>query len=373
MRAGILAAGLVAAGLLAAGPALASPATPPTGYGAGSGYCTSYSGGVTSSYSFDNVYACEGSTTGSTTFDEPGSGVYAWQCVELSARFLWAIDGIWAGPGSGVEDGADLVSVVHSNYPKIAVSTPGPGSVPAAGDVISLGPYGGTSGSDGHTAVVISANASTGQFEIMSENAPIGAAGEQALQVDLSGGHNGEVLFYGVWTTASWLDLASTTSITSPPLPGGNLLQHASFENNNWGGWQALPASSSDVVNIQAYAASGLPEGQYYLESNTSAAGGSIYQDVPADLSPGQSYTFATWIRVHSASSKTRAKVCLVLWGIGSSNQNGQTCKTITTAWTWIAAPYDVNTTGQTALRAQLYEDTTGTNIDLDGTQLVNR
>jgi Ricin-type beta-trefoil lectin domain-like len=175
---------------------------PALGTGPGASYCTGYPGGA-ASYSFDNVYACEGTTTGATTFDNPGSGVYAWQCVELSARFLWATYNIWAGP---VPYGYELVSMVHANYPGIQVGTPGPGSVPVAGDVISLGPYQGTGSNAGHTAVVISANQSTGQFEIMSENAPENAAGEQSLQVDLTGGHNGEVLFFGVWTTASWLE-----------------------------------------------------------------------------------------------------------------------------------------------------------------------
>jgi hypothetical protein len=189
---------------------------PPAGYGKGSGYCKSYPGGVKSSYSFENIYACDGTTTGATTFDNPGAGVYAWQCVELSARYLWAVDGIWAGPGSGVLDGADLVSVVHASNPDIAVGTPGPGSVPVAGDVISLGPGGGSDPASGHTAVIISSDPSTGQFEVMSENDPDGTAGEQSLQVDLTGSHNGEVLFSGAWTQASWLE-------TSMPDTPGNV------------------------------------------------------------------------------------------------------------------------------------------------------
>ncbi len=178
-------------------------ATPPAGYGTGSGYCTSYSGGVTSAYSFENVYACQGTTKGSTTFDTPGN-IYAWQCVELSARFLWAIDGIWAGPGSGVQNGADLVSVIGNKY-HLPIATPGPGSVPAAGDVISF-----QSGGDGHTAVVISANSSQGTFQVMSENDPLGQAGQQSGSVDLNGGHNGDVSFQGHWVPANWLALASS-------------------------------------------------------------------------------------------------------------------------------------------------------------------
>jgi hypothetical protein len=206
---------------------------------------------VTSGYSFDNVYACEGTTTGATTFDNPGGGVYAWQCVELSARFLWAIYGIWAGPGSGVQDGADLVSVVHAGNPGITVGTPGPGSVPVAGDVISLGPGGGSDPVNGHTAVVISANQGTGQFEVMSENAPEGQAGEQSLQVDLSGGHNGKVLFSGAWTVASWLELGS-----APPAPQHIVIRSGSTllaKNGVTGSWVTEQTGLTSAATILAF------------------------------------------------------------------------------------------------------------------------
>ena len=74
-RAG-LAISMVATALAAAMelPAHGAAAIPPAGYGAGAGYCTSYAGGVTSAYTFDGVYACGGSTTGATTFDNPGAG-----------------------------------------------------------------------------------------------------------------------------------------------------------------------------------------------------------------------------------------------------------------------------------------------------------
>jgi hypothetical protein len=227
------------------GRRVGAAAVPPPGYGTGPGYCTGYSGGVTSSYSFDNVYACQGTTTGSTTFDAPGP-IYAWQCVELSARFLWAVYGIWAGPGSGVQTGADLVSVVHASHPNITVGTPGPGSVPVAGDIISLGP-GGSTGSSGHTAVVISANPGTGQFEVMSENAPEGQAGEQAMQVDLSGGHNGQALFYGTWVTASWLKLGSTGDIVIRS--GSTLLA----KNGVTGSWVTEAGGLTSATKILAF------------------------------------------------------------------------------------------------------------------------
>jgi hypothetical protein len=185
---------LLATSLVALVPNTAG-AVPSAGYGAGKSYCAKYNGGVASNINFDNVWACGGSTEGNTTFDQPGSTTFAWQCVELSARFLWAVDGIWAGPGTGYNEGAELVSQMHKLHPNLQVGKPGPGSVPIAGDVMSFGPGGAVDPSVGHTAVVISANPSTGKIETMSENFTSddgdGGPGEQFWQVRLSGGENG--------------------------------------------------------------------------------------------------------------------------------------------------------------------------------------
>lgn len=187
--------------LLPAAPALALPA----GYGKGSGYCAAY-GNRASSYSFDGVYACATTaSSGPTPFDS--SDEDSFQCVELSARFLWAIYGIWAGPDTGVQDGAGLVRVVHSQHPGIRVGFPAPGSVPVAGDVVSFGPEGAVDSRFGHTAVVISDDQQHGKFMIMGQNLPPGRAGEQTAFVDFRGRHNGRTLIHGAWTSASWLEL----------------------------------------------------------------------------------------------------------------------------------------------------------------------
>jgi len=220
-----IAALFCAALLCIAGVALAaSPAgAVSAGYGTGKNYCAQYPGGTASNLSFDNVWACGGTTTGNTTFDAPGRGVFAWQCVELSARFLWAVDGIWAGPNTGYTEGAQLVARIHALHPTIAVGSPGPGSVPAVGDVASFGPRGAVDAIVGHTAIVIAADPSTGKFETLSENFTSGggdgAPGLQYWQVRLSGGENGRVQFLGgpqravagAWTTASWLELLNSS------------------------------------------------------------------------------------------------------------------------------------------------------------------
>jgi CHAP domain-containing protein len=180
------------------------------GYGAGRQYCAEF-GGWASSYSFDGVYACGATESrGPTPFDADGDESF--QCVELSARFLWMIYGIWAGPGTGVRDGAELVGVVHAQHPSIRVGYPTPGSVPVAGDVVSLGPGGAVDPEFGHTGVVIADDQRRGRFTIIGQNFPPGRAGEQALQVDFSGRHNGRALLGGAWTPASWLELRKRPS-----------------------------------------------------------------------------------------------------------------------------------------------------------------
>jgi hypothetical protein len=188
------------------------------GYGKGPGYCSEY-GNRPSSYSFEDVYACATTASwGATPFDSDGDESF--QCVELSARFLWATYGIWAGPGTGVRSGADLVGVVHSEHPWIRVGFPAPGSVPVAGDIVSLGPGGAVDARFGHTAIVISDDQRYGKFVILAQNFPVGRAGEQTAFVDFRGRHNGRALVHGVWTTASWLELRRRSR---PPTPDQHL------------------------------------------------------------------------------------------------------------------------------------------------------
>src|SRR5947209_18106183 len=194
-----------AAWIASAAPAPALARAVPTGYGKGPGYCALY-GSIASRYSFDGVYACATTSSfGPTPFD--ADDTESFQCVELSARFLWAIYGIWAGPGTGVTSGADLVAVVRAQHPSIRVGFPSPGSVPVPGDVVSLGPGGAVDPAFGHTAIVGSADQRHGRFRILGQNFPPGYAGEQTLMIDFSGTHNGRALLNGVWTPASWLEL----------------------------------------------------------------------------------------------------------------------------------------------------------------------
>jgi hypothetical protein len=187
------------------------PALTP-GEGTGKGWCTEYgTSGVTGLYSYDNVWACgPDDTIGPTPFDSNGTASF--QCVELSERFLWAIDGLAPIFGGGV-DGNTLVSLYHSAHPSIAVGSPGPSSLPKPGDVMSFNEGGDIDSSAGHTAVVVSAPNSSGNFTIMSENWN-NTAGEETAHIDMTGGHDGHVQLQdsSFWNAAPYLELKSSSS-----------------------------------------------------------------------------------------------------------------------------------------------------------------
>jgi hypothetical protein len=151
-----------------------------------------------------------------------------------------------------------------------------------------------------------------------------------------------------------------------PPLSSRNLLFHAAFAGPSSSGWAWLSAGSGDVGSDTAYASSDVPGGNAFLEFNTSLPGGSVYQDVSTSVSAGQSFVFSTWVR---SATSTPVSVCVVLWGLGNQT-NGQSCRTVRHAWQLVSAPYDAPGAAN-ALRAQVYANTPGVNIDLADTELA--
>lgn len=141
---------------------MAPPADLVQGEGAGGGWCTQNGGYVLGAH-FDGIYACGPAYGTSSPFDSIG-----FQCVELSARFLWAVYGRYA---TNVPDGKDFVAVSHQEL-GIPVGYPGLASLPAVGDIVSLRGAAGTL-PYGHTAVVTSVRVNgqgNGSIQLMEEN-----------------------------------------------------------------------------------------------------------------------------------------------------------------------------------------------------------
>ena len=212
-----------------------------SGEGTGAAWCTTY--GASSSslpvppIEYDQVYACNNPTTRKTPFDDDGT--QSFQCVELSERFLWAIYGLAPISGDDV-DGDDLVSLYSAAHPTLGVGSPGPSSLPEPGDVMSFNEGGDIDSSAGHTAVVISAPDTNGNFTIMSENWA-DAAGEETAHVDMTGAHDGYVQLEGSsnWNVAPFLELGSSPVITSISPTSGPVGALVTIEGNNLAGASA--------------------------------------------------------------------------------------------------------------------------------------
>jgi hypothetical protein len=231
-----------------------APNYPTKGCGTGPGYCQQYGGsGAYPAYGYDNVWACSPSLSiDNTPFDVNDGNSF--QCVDLSARFLWAVDGQWAGQGVSYY-GQNLVADVYNEYfPDLSEGTTAGNNVPTPGDVISFGPGAAVApGGVGHTAVVVASDPASRTFTIMSENMTNvdsdGTAGVQYLQTVPGTGsqvtrtttnsqgqtvqytsvtHEGTVRFVdfgGATAQAEWLDEANPATVAASPTPTVRALQ----------------------------------------------------------------------------------------------------------------------------------------------------
>jgi hypothetical protein len=154
-----------------------------------------------------------------------------------------------------------------------------------------------------------------------------------------------------------------------PPLhvDGGHGLRNPGFEDGTVGWQSRLPGQ-----NLQVYRSPAAKEGDWYAEINNGSAdvttGPSLYQDVPADARPGQTFAFSVWVRSADGQPYTGT---VALWGLGGVNEPGSTRFTAAGSWTEISAELHVANEGHYALRAEIYMGTADRNLDLDGARLV--
>jgi hypothetical protein len=148
-------------------------------------------------------------------------------------------------------------------------------------------------------------------------------------------------------------------------------LENANFQASA-SGW--FPNANSSGVNMAQknpgpYGAGYAKVGSGFLEMNTNAVQGSVAQNVPIVPEPGQSYAFSVWLRA-PPGAHTPFKVSVALWGLGGTQENGTTTAEIGHAWTLVTAPLDVQNSGHSGLRAEIYMDTANENLDADAATL---
>jgi hypothetical protein len=149
-----------------------------------------------------------------------------------------------------------------------------------------------------------------------------------------------------------------------------NLLQNGSFENSD-GGWAVIQPSSG-VTNITRYEVGhGAPapahDGSWYLATNTSGAGGAIYQDVTVNASAGASYVGTAWLSSQSGTATGR----LCVWGLASPGTSDCVDYSVAAGtYTPVQVVYDLPA-GYPTLRFQLYPTPNGSTTDVDSASLV--
>ena len=155
--------------------------------------------------------------------------------------------------------------------------------------------------------------------------------------------------------------------------PAANLLTSASFEGGHVDGWHLTPGANWAVYSNSTPGVQPAKDGHWFLETNTGSVCSStpsVYQDVSVSAAAGQSYTLSMWVRSPAAGSTFSGE--LVLWALGGTQEASDIHFTATNTWQLITAPLDVRQSGHTKFRAQIYEHTCGTNLDIDGAQLLN-
>jgi hypothetical protein len=147
-------------------------------------------------------------------------------------------------------------------------------------------------------------------------------------------------------------------------------LVNGSFEQGSFAGWGFFPDGSINYTSSgdDPSAPAGAKEGNGYGEAETDFAGRSFAQDLGVAPAAGSTYTFSAWLR--SPTGRPFSGV-LALWALGGNNEVTPTTFTVGRRWSLVSVPLSVNAAGHNALRAQVYLNTTGINLNVDGAQLT--
>ncbi len=146
-----------------------------------------------------------------------------------------------------------------------------------------------------------------------------------------------------------------------------DLLTDGGFQGGGYG-WSSIEPPGGGTTNRAVYENESLArEGTHYLEANTSAPGGSIFQDTSVNLPAQSSATASIWARVNPGQPVTGQSIALCEWDLNSLTN---ACDNLTLTHQW--QQVQVTTTMPTAttdLRTQVYMFGEG-NMDFDGAVL---
>ncbi len=157
---------------------------------------------------------------------------------------------------------------------------------------------------------------------------------------------------------------ASLPSTTCTP----ELLSNASFESSS--SWTAHDQASSVSLTWVSNSSSGR-EGSGYLQTSTTAVGGSVWQD--ASFTPAQydNYAGAVWVKA-DAVLPTPITGSLTISATGGTTDSDSTAFSVGNGWTLVSAPLYVAHGGHNGLAMTLVMNTTNATYDWDAASLEN-
>lgn len=143
-----------------------------------------------------------------------------------------------------------------------------------------------------------------------------------------------------------------------------NLLSSGSFESGSLDGWK-LGASDMNVAIYRASVPGDAAHRDRYLASNVRRAGDSLYQDVAFRTSVGDTFTAEMWVKGSGHSG------ALAVWALGGAATEGTSVGFSTTGtWQRVRVELPITVADHTVLRFQVYENTPGVDVLIDGAQL---
>ena len=115
----------------------------------------------------------------------------------------------------------------------------------------------------------------------------------------------------------------------------------------------APPAHQADTVLVET-----AHSGGHYAATNTTSAGGGIYEDVPLTTSAGQLVCASAWLRSQLPSTGAAGKFTLWLTGISATNGGATAYGGLGNLGNWTQAQTCVEASGNhSTLRIQVYPD----------------
>jgi len=148
--------------------------------------------------------------------------------------------------------------------------------------------------------------------------------------------------------------------------PNRGNLQSPSFEGGSVYGWGA----SNGPVNVMTARGTvgQVPNGEWFLATNTPVAGRAITQDVQRTTYAGQTITAKVWVR--SESDKPFSGTAAV-WGIGNSaNEAASVPFTVTNTWTELTIKLPVKGSSHSLIRLDVYMNTTSGSMWMDNASI---